>query len=189
MSNKTKPHFTGDETIADILGIIPDAANVLQINGLSCTSCSISQYETLRGGVLGHGKSEIFFQNLLKEINTLVKDKNISLDKKKPYTPPTITPLAQQKIYELQEEMDMLESGFKVEVIDESVDGLVCFLDFQYEPDTNDRVFVSSGVTLFIPQDSQKKIEHCVIDFVQNQDESGFVVLTPEKMRHDRGCL
>ena len=61
--------FDGSEIIGDILALMPEAAEILSSHGVSCASCHINAYETLKDGILGHG----YDQSDLDSVLPLVK--------------------------------------------------------------------------------------------------------------------
>ena len=83
----------------------------------------------------------------------------------------------------------MIDSGFKIEIVGHEEKNPTYFIDFEYEPQSEDGVFFSHSIPLFIPQSSQAELAHCVIDFIEEGDAQGFKVLTPAELRKDHGCL
>ena len=64
------------DLIADIIKKIPEAAKILAEYNLHCSTCFMSQIETLEMGAKMHGMTE-------KEINDMVKDINKRSNKRK----------------------------------------------------------------------------------------------------------
>ena len=64
-----RKEITKDTSLAEIIYINPNAAELLFDIGLHCIGCSMSGMETLEEGCLAHGMSK-------KEINELIKRLN-----------------------------------------------------------------------------------------------------------------
>jgi iron-sulfur cluster assembly protein len=66
--------ITRDMIIADIVGKYPFTIEIFMDFGIHCFSCSVSEYETIEQGVLGHGFTEEELQELLQEINSTIEN-------------------------------------------------------------------------------------------------------------------
>ena len=166
--------FTGKEVIADILEKMPESQNILLAHGLSCVSCNINQYETLRQGILGHGFLETDFIRVLDDLNDAASEFKIPLTgmtKKNP----EITDFAKQKISDFQKEQDKVGYGFKIEVLDATGD-LSYFLDFLETPEKGDTIITSNEINLFLSPESLDYLYNCKIDFLETETESGFKI-------------
>lgn len=67
-------NVTRDMIIADVVGRYPFAIEIFMDFGIHCFSCSVSEYETIEQGVLGHGFTEEELEELLEEINSSIKN-------------------------------------------------------------------------------------------------------------------
>ena len=65
-------------TIAEIINLVPQASLILADFQLGCAHCIMGSYESLREGVMGHGKSEKELLEILEQINSIAsKPKNM----------------------------------------------------------------------------------------------------------------
>ena len=71
--------ITKDMLIAEILAENPEKAQLLSEImtgfGIHCVGCGAAAFETLEQGVLGHGYFEKDLNNLIKELNKILKTK------------------------------------------------------------------------------------------------------------------
>lgn len=71
-----KKNINKDSKISEIIDQVPEAASILiEKHGIFCVGCPMAQVETLEQGAKSHGLSQ-------KELKKLVKELNLSLDKK-----------------------------------------------------------------------------------------------------------
>jgi len=68
-----KGKITKDMSVQEILTKYPETISVFQDHGLHCIGCFAAAFETLEQGAMAHGL----------DIDKLLKDLNISLEKKK----------------------------------------------------------------------------------------------------------
>lgn len=61
--------FTGDEKIADIMAVHPEAAEILYAHGIGCAGCSMGHMETLKQGMAAHGFDEDDVSRALEDLN------------------------------------------------------------------------------------------------------------------------
>ncbi len=175
-SPKTKKiDFTGNETIADVLFLLPEASDILLSHGLSCVSCAFNVHEPLKEGVLGHGYSEEDFTRILDDLNEAANDVILQSHNKDSF--PTMTSKAQKKVQDFQKESGQEGFGFKIDVVFSSDDKEVSyFLDFLEKPERGDRVLPCGDVLLFLNTESWKFLQNCTIDFAQEGGDEGFVI-------------
>lgn len=72
--------FSGKEPIADILLVLPEAADILFSHGLGCVGCQLNATETLADGVLGHGFSDTDLGRILADLNEAAEDMHLQAD-------------------------------------------------------------------------------------------------------------
>lgn len=61
--------------VSDILTLLPNAELLLAQYGLSCYSCAANAYETLEDGCRSHGMPEAEIDDLVTDLNELMKDR------------------------------------------------------------------------------------------------------------------
>lgn len=74
--DETKNSINSESSIAEIAEKHPDIANYLvEEYGFHCTSCFLSEFENFEDGAMVHGISGVDFEDLLKEVNEMVAEK------------------------------------------------------------------------------------------------------------------
>ena len=71
---QTAARITGEMTVAEVIELYPEAADVLADWGLGCAMCAIGQVETLAEGAFSHGFSAEQVENLLAELNEAAEE-------------------------------------------------------------------------------------------------------------------
>jgi hybrid cluster-associated redox disulfide protein len=62
-------------SVAEIVGLLPEAESVLGEYGLHCFNCSANMSETLEEGYLSHGFAENELPDLVEDLNDLLRDR------------------------------------------------------------------------------------------------------------------
>src|SRR5437868_1913184 len=94
MNQKTTTRIHAQMTIEEILSLFPQKAQRLSQEitnaGLHCVGCHAAVWETLEGGMKGHGMNEEAIQRLVDRLNAL-------LDEEVDLSTITLTPRAASK--------------------------------------------------------------------------------------------
>lgn len=171
-------------TISTILSMFPDKAKRLARElsnaGLSCASCSAASYETLEGGMLGHGKKD-------EEINRLVDKLNALLDEKVDHSTITITPEAAKKFMEFASAEGKQGWGLRFDEQMAGCSGFEYLLDFSEKAQPEDEVFISHGIEIHVKKSSIPRLKGSSIHYVSGMKDSGFEVINPN-VRSSCGC-
>jgi len=176
-SQKKLP-FSGTEAIADILSVLPEAAEILASYGLACAGCYVNAHESLRNGILGHGMGEDMVVRILEELNTAAEELGVSAGGGAAQgLLPTLTQHAEEKVLELQEEQGLLGTGLKVEVVPQPNEEPSYDLDFLESPEAGDRIIFSGQVKLFLSPESLNLLSGKKIDYLQTKTEEGFTII------------
>lgn len=165
--------FNGSETVADIMITLPEASEILASHGLGCTSCSLSQIENLRDGVLSHGFTEKDLERILEDLNEAAEDEGIFQINTQDL-PPRISPEALTAIARLQTEMDAKNKALRIEA--ELIEGEKSyFIDFCEKTEKNDIIIGTPTCGVVLDPPSYRLLKNMIIDYkVENQTE-GFV--------------
>lgn len=165
--------FTGQETVADIMITLPEASEILASHGLGCTSCSLSQIENLKDGVLSHGFTEQDLERILADLNEAAEDEGISQINTQDL-PPRISKEALSAISRLQQEMEMKNKPLRIEVeIIESEKNY--FIDFCEKPERNDIIVGTPTCGVILDPPSYRLLKNMIIDYRVENKEEGFV--------------
>ena len=167
-----------DMTISQVLQKHPHAANIMQQFGLHCFGCSVNVFETLEEGILGHGMPESTLEEMLEALNGSYKNFAKDIEEKGVF----LTEKGAIKIVEIAELEERKNFGIRVKV---ASDGGCCSggsysMDFEETAEKGDQILgFHHGVTLFIDQDSFKKLKGSTIDYITSYEAEGFKIDNP----------
>lgn len=182
MTTKTKIHR--QMTISDILGMFPDKAQRLAQEitnaGLHCVGCNAATWETLEGGMLGHGKSQEAIDYLVDRLNALLEEK-VDL------TTITLTPSAAQKFKEFAGLEGKPEAALRFGEEMAGCSGFEYVLDFSEKATADDQIFTSEGIEIHVSKKLVPRLIGSRIDYVNGMRDAGFKVDNPN-VRAACGC-
>lgn len=175
--------ITKDMTIAEILEQFPHQsqrlAQLITNAGLHCVGCGAATWETLEGGMYGHGKSDKEIQDLLEKLNALLKEE-IDLETI------TLTPKAAKKFIELSQEEGKMGCGLRFGDSAGGCSGFEYILEFSDGAQEDDEIFESEGVQIHVKKGMVKRLKGCVIDFIDGL-QPGFKIGNPNA-KSSCGC-
>lgn len=180
----TKEEISKEMTIADIFSKFPihnqKLAQAITNAGLHCTSCSASTWETLEGGMLGHGMSK-------KEIDELVRKLNEIISEEIDTSTITLTERAAKKFIEIAIEDG--KEGYALRFGDTAggCSGFEYILEFEEKAESDDEVFECHGVKILVKKGMVKRLRGSVIDFSDGLHGSGFKISNPN-VKSSCGC-
>lgn len=169
--------ITKDMTIEEIFQSFPEKserlAQELANHGLSCVGCQASTWETLEGGLLGHGKTEEEMEKLIFQLNQILKET---------YDPNTITitPRAAEKYRSILQEEGKENWGLRFGDKPAGCSGFEYTLDYSQAPTAEDQVFVSEGIEIHIHKNQAGRLLGSVIDYVDGLHGAGFKISNPQ---------
>ncbi len=70
---KKKKEITKKVKIMELVSRYPESTVVLMDHGFHCLGCVLAQFETLEQGALAHGMDQKKIEELVKEINSVIK--------------------------------------------------------------------------------------------------------------------
>jgi hybrid cluster-associated redox disulfide protein len=73
--DQSKPPFSKDLFIQDVVTFYPEVVPVFYEYGLFCVGCAISTMETVEEGAKGHGMSDDEFDNMIEDAKEVVEKK------------------------------------------------------------------------------------------------------------------
>lgn len=171
-------------TIEEILNMFPHKAQRLAQEitqaGLHCVGCSAATWETLEGGMLGHGMPESAIDRLVDKLNAL-------LDEPVDLSTISVTPRAASKFLEILEDEGKQSWGMRFSEELAGCNGFEYVLDFSEKADKDDQVFESNGVHIHVKKKMVPRLLGSVIDFVDGLKGSGFKITNPN-VRSSCGC-
>lgn len=175
MTTKTKIH--AQMTISDILGMFPDKAQGLSQEitnaGLHCVGCQAATWETLEGGMLGHGKTPAEIQNLVDRLNELLEEE-VDL------TTITVTPEAAKRFQEFAKAEGKEGSALRFSEEMAGCSGFEYVLDFSSGADPKaDEIFHSNGIEVHVNKRILPRLIGSKIDYMNGIRDSGFKIMNP----------
>lgn len=167
-------------TIEEILSLFPYKAQRLSHEitnaGLHCVGCHAAVWETLEGGMKGHGMNDEAIDRLVERLNALLEEK---VDE----TSITLTPRAAKKYLSILEEEEKLGWALRFGDKPAGCNGFEYVLDFSKTAGPHDKVFVCKGdgyeVEIHIDERAFNRLKGSRIDYMDGLQGSGFKVDNP----------
>lgn len=173
-----------DMTIEDIFKQFPHKsqklAQEMTNSGLHCVGCSASTWETIEGGMLGHGMKEEEIDNLIGRLNTI-------LSEKEDLSTISLTEKAAQKFLAILADDGKAGWGLRFGEKAAGCSGFEFYLDYSEKPSADDLVIESNGVQIHIHQKSKSRLMGSVIDYVDGLQGAGFKISNPN-VKSACGC-
>lgn len=182
--NQTGKKIHRQMTIEEILSLFPYKAQKLSQEitnaGLHCVGCHAATWETLEGGMLGHGMTQ-------EQIDKLVNRLNALLEEPVDYTSITITKRAAQKYLEILEEEGKHGWGLRFAERMAGCSGFEYALDYSEKALPDDTTFESMGIQIHVNKAMVGRLLGSEIDFVDGLHGSGFKISNPN-VKSSCGC-
>lgn len=171
-------------TISTILAMFPDKAKRLAREltnaGLSCAGCNAASYETLEGGMKGHGKTDDDITRMEERLNALLEETT------DPSTI-TLTPEAAKKFIEFAANEGKQGWGLRFDEEMAGCNGFEYVLDFSEKAASDDEIFISNGIEIHVRKAAVPRLKGARIDYISGIRDSGFEVINPN-VRSSCGC-
>jgi len=169
-----------DLTIDDVFQKFPSKAQklaqIMTNAGLHCVGCQASTFETIEQGMTGHGMSQ-------KEINSLVKELNETIEEKESTEDIKFTEFAAEKCKGFRKESN---HGFRIGLNRGSC-GWTYDFKFKESKADNELEFKDKDIKIFIEKEQIDKFKGMVIDYVDGLQNAGFKILNPN-VKGTCGC-
>lgn len=176
--------ITREMTIEEIFKRFPHKsqklAQVMTQAGLHCVGCSASTWETLEAGMYGHGMSDAQIDDLLKQLNAI-------LEEKEDLTTITLTEKAAKKFLEILQEENKKGWGLRFGEKAAGCSGFEYFLDFSEKPKEDDLILESRGIQIHLNKKSASRLLGSVIDYADGLHGAGFKISNPN-VKSACGC-
>lgn len=174
---KALPRIHKEMSVAEIMGLLPEAGPLLGEYGLHCFNCSANTMETLEEGYMSHGFAENELDNLIQDLNTMLRERP-----ERPQTL-TLTKDAAEALMGIASAEGKAGEGLQVGT-DEA--GGFC-MEFQKEAEDDSLVFFHREVPdmrLFATPTTLSRIGGSTVDF----REGRFKLDLPEAAKVGCGC-
>lgn len=184
MTTQEKKNIHRLMTIEEILSMFPHKAQRLSQEitnaGLHCVGCSAATWETLEGGMLGHGMTNEHIERLVGRLNAL-------LDEPVNNTTITMTKRAADKYRAILAEEGKQGWGLRFAEKMAGCNGFEYLLDYCEKANADDTTFESEGVQIYVQKQMVGRLLGCEIDFVDGLQGSGFKISNPN-VKSSCGC-
>lgn len=171
-------------TIEEILSMFPHKAQRLSQEitnaGLHCVGCQAATWETLEGGMLGHGMNQEAIDRLVGRLNALLVEETDA-------NTITITPRAAKKYLEILAEEGKQGWGMRFAERMAGCNGFEYALDYSEKALHDDVIFECLGIQIHVNKGMLKRLLGSEIDFVDGLHGSGFKISNPN-VRSSCGC-
>ncbi len=171
-------------TIEAILSLFPHKAQRLSQEitnaGLHCVGCHAATWETLEGGMLGHGMDDAAINRLVDRLNAL-------LEEEADVSTITITARAAKKYLEILAEEGKQGYGIRFAERMSGCNGFEYALDYSEKANADDKVFESLGIQIHIQENMVPRLIGSEIDYVDGLQGAGFKISNPN-VRSACGC-
>ncbi len=171
-------------TIEEILGKFPQKSQKLAQEitnaGLHCVGCQAATWETLEGGMLGHGYA-------MEEIDGLVARLNAILAQKADLSTISLTASAASKYKGILAEEGKEGWGLRFGDKAGGCSGFEYILDYSQKAKDDDEIFISEGVEVHVNRSMVSRLLGCEIDYVDGLNGAGFKITNPNA-RGSCGC-
>lgn len=187
--------ITKDWTISDILTTYHDqSAQLIEImmkHGLHCFGCGASTFETVEQGTLGHGMPTEVMNQLVSELNDVIKESNTTAHSTlsehsthptqvtSPTNPITLAPTAVSKIKELMKKAGKEDHGLRVGIVPGGCAGFSYKIEFEKSAAKDDHTFEQDDIRVFMDDLSVDMLGGAVVDYVETLQQSGFKISNP----------
>jgi iron-sulfur cluster assembly protein len=178
--------------INDVVGLFPEAAEVMTSYGLHCVGCGASGFETLEEGFLGHGFEQRDFEDMLDELNEYAlgyEEHGEDFKKEvadKPELAVSLTEKAAKKFRAIAEMEGKAGMALRVDAAKQGCCDMGYALNFESDVKDSDVQFGSFGVEIVVSPASFRLVKGAKIDFEERKDEEGFKVHNPNEK--ECGC-
>jgi iron-sulfur cluster assembly protein len=176
MSKEEKPPITREMTIDEIFTSFPQKgqrlAQEMTNAGLHCAGCQAATWETLEGGMLGHGFEEKDIEALICRLNEIIAEE---VDP----TTITLTKRAADRFKSILEQDGKKGWGLRFGDKPGGCGGFEYILDFSKSPTEEDTIFTSHGVQIHVKAKMLSRLLGSEIDYLEGLMDSGFKVTNP----------
>lgn len=176
--------ITRDMTIEEIFKRFPHKgqklAQTISAAGLNCVGCSAATWETLEGGMMGHGMEDAQIDSLVAQLNEILAEKE-------DLSTITLTPKAAEKYKEILAEEGKEGWGVRFGERAAGCSGFEYFLDYSEKAKPGDLVLESQGIQIHVHHKSVDRLMGCVIDYTDGLHGAGFKITNPN-VKASCGC-
>lgn len=162
--------ITKEMAISEVIEKYPSTIETLLMTGVHCIGCHVSYFETLEQGMKGHGMSDEEIDEIINEMNEVIKQEN--LNKNDDFK---ITEKAILKIKEVLKD----KKGLRIEVIPGGCSGYMYNIETEDKIDNNDKVIEEDSIKIIMDKESFDLLKGSKLDYVDSLQGAGFKIHNP----------
>ncbi|MDF2379072.1 MAG: DUF1858 domain-containing protein [Candidatus Gracilibacteria bacterium] len=178
--------------IGEIVGMFPEATDIMLSYGLHCVGCHVNMYETLEQGMMGHGFTQEQLGDMLEELNDCWDEvygdkksepKEIHPDAEKMKA--TVTKKAAEKVITVAE--GEKKAGWPLRIKAKKVGEKNRYaMDFEEKASEFDKLIEKKSgdqtVTILLDKREYEKLNGIKIDYVVTEKGEGFKITNPSQV-------
>jgi hybrid cluster-associated redox disulfide protein len=182
------PKIHKEMIVGEVVGMFPEAADIITSYGLHCVGCHANAYETLEQGLLGHGYTEENLNSLVDELNEYLEEMVGEGGVQKSLPPEAekmeinATDFAIEKILEIAEIQEKKKVIIRIEAkkIATAMKYSMNFIEEnEIGPDEKIFKFSKGKIQIVANKWDYQKIDGLKIDYVVEEDREGFKMKNP----------
>ncbi len=163
-------YITKDMTISEVIEKYPSTIETLLMTGVHCIGCHVSYFETLEQGMKGHGMMDEDINQVINEMNEVVKNENLNNNDDF-----KITEKASSKIKEVLKN----KQGLRIEVIPGGCAGYMYNITTEDKINKDDKIIEENNVKIIMDNESFNLLKGSKLDYVDSLQGAGFKIHNP----------
>ncbi len=164
--------ITKEMTISEVIEKYPSTIETLLMTGVHCIGCHVSYFETLEQGMKGHGMGDEEINEVIEEMNNVIKNEKLSDNEEF-----KITEKATSKIKEVLK--NKKDCGLRIEVVTGGCSGYMYNITTEDKINKDDKIIEDNNVKIIIDEKSFDLIKGSKLDYVDSLQGAGFKVNNP----------
>lgn len=162
--------ITKDMAISEVIEKYPSTIETLLMTGVHCIGCHVSYFETLEQGMKGHGMMDEEIDQVINEMNEIVKNENLTNNEEF-----KITEKAANKIKDVLKD----KKGLRIEVIPGGCSGYMYNIIAEDKINNDDKVINENDIKIIIDKESFNLLKGAKLDYIDSLQDAGFKIHNP----------
>ena len=159
-----------DMMISEVIEKYPSTIETLLMTGVHCIGCHVSYFETLEQGMKGHGMADEEVDQVIEEMNNVVKNEKLTNNNEV-----KITEKAINKIKSVIKN----KKGLRIEVVPGGCSGYMYNITTEDKINKDDQVIEEGGIHIIIDNESFNLLKGSKLDYVDGLQDAGFKIHNP----------
>ncbi|HLC48748.1 MAG TPA: iron-sulfur cluster assembly accessory protein [Candidatus Norongarragalinales archaeon] len=181
--------ITKEMPIGEVVARHPEAIDIMLKHGLHCVGCGVSPYESIIGGAMGHGLTEVDVDRMVAEINQKIgaspaAKAKISADGKLV----SLSKSAAKALKKLMKAEGKKSAALRISLEAGGCAGFGYEMEFvEKAQEEGDETVESQGITIIVDSAHRDQLVGTLIDYKESLRETGFVMKNPN-VKSACGC-